>query len=286
MNLGVFLPLFLGLAAAAAWGAADFSGAIASRRASVYGVVVGSEMVGLLLLSVLAILTGEPSPPLRDWVLACLAGVGGGFGLTLLYRAMAMGQMSLAAPISAVLAAAIPVLLGSLVDGFPSFLTIGGLLLALLATWLIARSEAPEAGVRSWWSEANIRLPFLAGILFGLFFVLLHQASQQAILWPIVITRLASIIFLLSFTAITRQPLKVPRQLWLLVGVAGLLDTGGNALYVLAGRSGRMDVAAVLSSLYPAMTVFLAWLILKERLQRSQWIGVATAFAAIFCLAI
>jgi drug/metabolite transporter (DMT)-like permease len=286
MSSGVILPILLGLAAAAAWGAADFTGALASRRASIYGVVVGGELVGLMLLSGAVLIAGEPAPARRDWLLAALAGMGGGFGLVLLYRALTAGQMSLAAPVSAVLAAFIPVLLGAFIEGLPGLLTIGGLILAILAVWLIARSEAPDASIKTWLKVDQIRLPLISGIVFGFFFVLLHQASQEAIIWPIIATRIASITFLLSFAFITRQPLRVPRQLWLLVLLAGLLDTSGNVFFVLSGRAGRMDVASVLSSLYPAGTVALAWLILKERLQRSQWFGVAAAFVAIFLLAL
>jgi len=212
-------------------------------------------------------------------VLAGLAGVLGGFGLILLYRALADGQMSVAAPISAVLAAAIPVLVNAVGQGLPDPLVLAGLLLALLAIWLIARGEGATDSARL--KLEHIRLPFLAGIVFGLFFVLLHQASQEALFWPIVATRLASIVFVTGFVLLARQPWTPPRSLWPMIALCGVLDTAGNGLYVLAGQLGRMDVAAVLSSLYPAATVALAWLLLKERIARPQMVGILSALVAI-----
>jgi drug/metabolite transporter (DMT)-like permease len=274
----------LGLAAAASWGAADFTGGMATKRTHVYGVVIGGELVGLVALMTLVLITGEAMPSLQSWILSALAGIGGGFGLILLYRALAGGQMSIAAPVSAVLAATIPVLVGALLQGLPGPLTILGLILALLAIWLISRGDGSQEASLSHWEQ--IRLPFIAGIVFGLFFVLLHQASQEAVLWPIIATRLSSIVFLASFAAATRQPWRADRTYWPLIALSGILDTGGNGLYVLAGQLGRMDVAAVLSSLYPAATVALAWLVLKERVARTQMIGIAAALLAIVLITV
>jgi drug/metabolite transporter (DMT)-like permease len=274
----------LGIAAAVSWGAADFSGGLATKRTNVYGVVIGGELVGLILLMALILVTGEPVPPLESWALSALAGIGGGFGLVLLYRALAGGQMSIAAPISAVLAAAIPVLVSVVMQGWPDLPTILGLLLALLAIWLISRGEAGGAATPI--HLDTIRLPIIAGVVFGLFFVLLHQASQESVLWPIVATRLASIAFLAPFAAVSRQSWIPKRAYWPLIALSGVLDTGGNGLYVLAGQIGRLDVAAVLSSLYPGATVLLAWLILKERVGRIQMVGILSALLAIVLITI
>ncbi len=274
----------LGMAAALTWGAADFSGGVASKGTGVYGVVIGGEVVGLVLLIPLALLTGEPIPPMQSWLMAGLAGMGGGYGLTLLYRALANGQMSVAAPVSAVLAAAIPVLVGAALQGWPDLLTVIGLVLALASIWLISRSEGGENLTRL--NLSQIRLPFTAGIIFGLFFVLLHQASQEGLFWPIIATRSASIVFLIVFAALNRQPCVPDRAYWPLIALSGFLDTAGNALYVLAGQIGRLDITAVLSSLYPGMTVALAWLFLKERVVRVQLIGIAAALLAIVLITV
>jgi drug/metabolite transporter (DMT)-like permease len=280
---GALAPVSLGLAAAMAWGAADFTGGMATKRANVYGVVIGGEAVGLAVLLALAFATGEPLPPAENLALAGLAGIAGGFGLVLLYRALASGQMSVAAPISAVLAAAIPVLVNAVGQGLPDPLVLSGLLLALLAIWLIARGEGSNSSVRL--RLEHIRLPFLAGIVFGLFFVLIHQASQESLFWPIIATRLASMVFLIGFATLTRQPWSPQRAIWLLIVLSGVLDTTGNGLYVLSGQLGRMDVAAVLSSLYPAATMALAWLVLKERIALPQMLGIFSALLAIVLIA-
>lgn len=281
--------VILGLGAAFSWGAADFAGGLATRRArhpsqvSAVGTVIGGQLVGLLLTSLLVTLTGEAPPSLEVWVLAGTAGLAGGWGLTLLYRALALDQMSLAAPISAVIGAAVPVSLSLFLEGWPKLWTAGGLALALVSIWLIARSEGPSGTTTDtphpiW---RRLRLPIGAGIIFGAFFVLLHQASQESLLWPVLITRLTSVTFL-TLLSVSQRRFRLPSpSLWPLILVNGALDTTGNALFVLAGRMGRLDIAAVLSSLYPASTVLLARFLLNERLARRQSIGILAALLAI-----
>jgi len=284
VSAGAFTPVLFGLAAAAAWGAADFSGGMATKRASAYAVVIGSEVVGLVVLLILVFLTGEPLPPVQPLLMAAVAGAAGGFGLILLYQALAGGQMSIAAPISAVLAAAIPVLVSIIWLGWPDPLVLAGLLLALLAIWMIAGGEG--GGLPARLRLEQIRLPLLAGVVFGLFFVLLHQASQDSLFWPIIATRIASIIFLTAYASLAHQSFLPQRSLWPMIALCGLLDTAGNGLFVLSGQLGRLDVAAVLSSLYPAVTVALAWLVLKERMAGLQKLGLAAALAAILFITV
>jgi drug/metabolite transporter (DMT)-like permease len=277
-------PVSLGLSAAIAWGAADFTGGIASKRASVYGVVVGSELAGLMLLFPIAILSGEPTPPLQVWLVSGLAGLAGGFGLTLFYRALSGGQMSIAAPVSALVGAVIPILAGSLLQGLPKQTALAGILLAWFAILLISRGEDGRE-IKALNLKA-LALPLGAGVFFGLFFVLLHQASQEALLWPVIATRIASISFLILIARATRPSWRVEHAYWPLVITCGLLDTGGNVFYVVAGQLGRLDIAAVLSSLYPATTVAMAWLILKERISLTQILGVALALIAIMLIVV
>ncbi len=279
-----FLPAAFGLTAALAWGAGDFAGGLASRRSNVFGVAVGAELTGLVALIVILPLYGEAFPGWPNFLLAAVAGMGGGFALVLFYRALAEGQMSIAAPLSAVLAAIIPVLMGMVIEGWPGLATLLGLCLAVAAIALISFGEAGETGNRSLLrraSVAQLRLPVIAGTVFGLYFVLLHQASQEQILWPLIATRLASVIFLSAIAMQGGKAWLPGRTAWPLVALCGLLDTSANVLYVLAGQMGRLDVAAVVSSLYPGMTVALAWLILRERLSRGQMSGILLALAAI-----
>jgi drug/metabolite transporter (DMT)-like permease len=280
-----FLPAAFGLAAAMAWGSADFVGGVASRRANVFGVTIGAELTGLILLVILLPFNDEAFPLWQNFLLASVAGVGGGLALMLFYRALAEGQMSIAAPLSAVLAASIPAVIGAILEGWPGLATLVGLFLAVAAIALISSGEGSEPGKPHNLNRlgiAQLRLPVMAGTIFGLYFVLLHQASQEQIIWPLIATRLASVIFLYAIASRGGGRAWLPgRFAWPLIILSGLLDTGANILYVLAGQAGRLDIAAVLSSLYPAMTVALAWLILKERLSRGQMGGILLALAAI-----
>ena len=275
------LPILFGLFSALTWGAADFSGGLASRHSSAYGVVIGGQATGLALLLALVTLTGEPVPSLSSWLWGGAAGLCGGVGLSILYRALADGRMSVAAPVSALSAAIIPVLVGAGTEGLPKLWTLLGFALALAAIWLISRGEDGDA-IRL----KELVLPLAAGLTFGLFFVFMHQASRVSVLWPIVASRLTSITSLLVYALIKKQPWLPKRTHWPLVAMSGVLDIGGNSFYILAGQIGRMDVAAVLGSLYPGSTVALARLVLRERILRMQAIGIALAFAAIVLIAL
>ncbi|MFN2217413.1 MAG: EamA family transporter [Anaerolineae bacterium] len=278
MNL---LGVVFGLASAASWGAGDFSGGLASKRANVYAVVMLSQWAGLVLLAGLALLFAEPVPPVADMGWAAGAGLAGGLALAALYRGLAVGRMGVVAPISAVVSAAVPVLFGLYTEGLPGADQLLGFAFAFIAVWLVSRSDSLDQA-----RGQALVLALLAGLGFGLFLIVIDRLSSTAVLWPLVTARAASI-FLISLTAVLlrQTALPAPRHLPLIL-VVGLFDAGGNALYALAARAGRLDVAAVLSSLYPAATVLLARFILQERLTRPQWIGVAAALLAVVLIAV
>ena len=272
-------PVLLGLSAAIAWGAADFGGGFASKRTNSYGVVIGSHIISLGAFVILALLLNEPIPPFRDWLFGAVAGLAGWIGLMLLYRALAEGKMSLAAPVSALVAATMPVVFASITQGLPEYLTFLGFALALAAVWLLSSGEAlTQIRVK------ELGLPLSAGVTFGLFFILLHQASGQSIVWPVIATRIGSITGLLVYTSLTRRSWLPSRQHWLLLAFIGIIDATGTACYALSARTGQLDVAVVLSSLYPGATVLLAWVFLKEKISHIQAIGVILALGAIILL--
>jgi drug/metabolite transporter (DMT)-like permease len=198
-------------------------------------------------------------------------------GLTILYRALADGQMTIAAPVSALFAALIPVIFGFFTLGAPSLATLMGFGLAFLAVWLISQTD------RSNWrvSFADLRLPLLSGLFFGLYFIVIHRATLNAFFWPLVAARFAGFAAFGLFALITHQPAMPPRQVWGFCIVNGVIDIGGNAFYILSAQTGRIDVAAVLGALYPASTVLLASMFLKEKISPVQTFGVLLAFAAI-----
>jgi drug/metabolite transporter (DMT)-like permease len=264
-----------GIGAAASWGAGDFCGGVAAKQASVYRVVVGSQIFGAVALTALAVGAQESVPPLWRLCWCGLAGLAGAVGLLALYRALADGRMGMAAPVSGVLSAAVPVLAGAGLDGAPGVWTLIGFALALIAVWLVSRTDQ---AVFAW---RGLGLPVAAGLGFGCFIVLISRASGGAVYWPLVAARAASVSVLMLTALATRQPWRPGARGLPIVIAAGLFDAGGNALLVLAAHAGRMDVAAVLSSLYPASTVLLAWMLLKERVNRWQFAGLVVALAAI-----
>jgi drug/metabolite transporter (DMT)-like permease len=268
-----------GLASALSWGAGDFSGGLATKRAPVFGVLAVGHGAGLLLLIVLALVWGEPlpSPTHLGWGLA--AGLAGAVGLASLYRALAVGQMGVVAPVSAVLTAALPALFSMLIEGMPGLPKLIGFGLALLGIWLVAGS-GPAAGGRD-----GLGLALLAGCGFGVFFILLHRAGENAVFWPLTAARAGSLGLVLPIALGRRQFLRSDLRLFGVVLLSGALDVAGNAFFVLAGQAGRLDVAAILSSLYPASTVLLAALLLGERVMRVQVAGIVVALAAIALIA-
>jgi drug/metabolite transporter (DMT)-like permease len=271
------LSIIYGIASAAAWGAADFIGGLASKRTSPYRILFLGELSGLIPFIVLAIVTGESIPSLGDMLWAALASLLGLGGLIFLYRALADGQMTIAAPVSALFAALIPVLFSFFTAGLPSITTLIGFALAFIAVWLISQTDS--ANLR--FSSADLRLPLISGLFFGLYFVVIYKATLNAFFWPLVSARGAGFLAIGLFALFTRQPAMPPRELWGYGIVNGIIDIGGNGFYILAARTGRLDVAAVLGALYPASTVLLAWIFLKEKISQVQTLGILLAFAAI-----
>jgi drug/metabolite transporter (DMT)-like permease len=213
---------------------------------------------------------------LDNLLLAGTAGVVGVIGLVALYSGFASGRIGVVAPIAAVVAAIMPIAAGLLTEGLPSTSQLAGFGLGLVAVWLIS-SSGDGGSLR----PRELGLATIAGLGFGLFFILIDRVSESAILWPLVAARAASVCFLVVFATARRQLERPARNQLPIIAMAGLFDAGGNAFFLLSTRLGRLDVAAVLSSLYPAMTVLLAWIILQERLTSRQWLGVVAALAAL-----
>lgn len=280
------LSILFGLGAALGWGAGDFTGGLAARKTGAYRTVLYGEVIGIILLLVIAQVSGESLPNLPMWLLAMLAGMAGTVGLILLYHSMTLGLMSIATPVSALLAASLPVLAGIFKEGFPEILTIFGFGFALFAVWMISQGEGGVADIFTHLSD--LQLPLLAGIGFGFYFVLMHEVtSAGAIIWPMVASRSGGMILIVIYMLVTRASWKVEdTSAWPMITLNGLLDISGNVFFILAGQTGRLDVAAVLSSLFPGATVMLAWIFLKERLTRNQWIGIASALIAIVLMTI
>ena len=276
--------ILFGLAASLSWGSGDFCGGLASRRLNATVVVILAYSVGFVLLIGLALAWREMFPAPVDILWGALAGLVGGLGLILFYSALAIGRMGIIAPTSAILTAGLPVIFSAFIQGAPSLLQIGGFLAALIAVILISRPEREKGLPRGMW------LALLAGCCFGGFFILISRIGAHSTFWPLAVARLSSVSFLLLLMFFRNGPKKADTPqaqarfkrstLFMILG-SGSLDALGNAFFVLAAHTGRLDVASVLSSLYPAATVLLATFLLRERMNRLQISGVMLALIAI-----
>jgi drug/metabolite transporter (DMT)-like permease len=259
-------------------------GGLASRRVGAWRAVFYAEIIGLALLLAALGFYREALISTRGLLLGAAAGAIGSLGLLALYRAMQIGKMSIAAPVSALLAALLPVVVGALTVGLPPLTQVAGVGLALLSIWLVSQTEG-DARLRLE-RLSDLRLPLLAGIGFGSYFILIHGVAQEATLWPMIASRTGGTLVLVAVLFLRRESVKIPRVGWPLVMLSGTLDVGGNLFYVLAAQAGRMDIAAVLSSLYPGMTALLAWWMLKEHISGGQRLGILAALAAIVLMTV
>ena len=275
MNLETLTGAALSLGAAVVWGAGDFAGGIATKRANVFRVVTGAHAFGLLFMLLLAWLTREPIPPSSSLWWGVVAGVTGAFGIAALYKALAIGRMGIVAPVASVITAILPVLVGIRSEGMPDRIQLAGFALALVSIWLVAR---PDGEIDS---HRGLGLAALAGVMFGLFLVAGKQAGHHGVFWPLVAARTASTLLMLTIVAFSPRDARPLRTALVPILLSGLLDSGANAMFIAATRHGRLDVAAVLSSLYPASTVILARVLLKERISATQNAGLAGALVSV-----
>lgn len=272
--------IFFGLLSALSWGGGDFCGGLSTRRADPYTVVFMAEFVGAALLAALALSFREAAPDLTHLVWAGAGGLLGAVGLLVLYQALSTGHMGIVAPLTAVISGGMPVIYGLITDGLPDALHIAGLVVALMAVWLLA------GGVGETLTRRDLIYTLIAGTSFGFYFVFIDAGtSEGAVFWSLTWARLLGGLLLLAAILVMRRPVLPPRAVLPINSMAGLLDAGGNLFFALAAVAGRLDVAAILASLYPGVTVLLAWGFLGQRLNRPQALGVAAALAAIVLIA-
>jgi drug/metabolite transporter (DMT)-like permease len=278
------VAVLLALASAVVYGAADFCGGLASRRATAFAVVVVSQAAGLLLLlTLLPWLGGDATTADLAWGAA--SGVAGAAGLVLFYRALADGVMSVVAPVTAVTAAAVPVVVGLGIGDRIGPAAALGIALALVAVVLVAAEEG-LASLRSA-RPGNLVPALAAGAGFGFFFVLLDRTGDDAGLTPLVAARVVSVAFVVALALMSRRSLAVPRAALPIVLLAGVGDMSANALFLLATQTGgQLAITGVLASLYPVSTVVLAQLLLRERLVGTQLAGLATAVTAVVLISL
>jgi uncharacterized membrane protein len=262
------------LAAVLAWGTSDFLGGYATRRADAFLFTTIVNIGGLVLVGTLASTIHPQFPSGRSlaWVLA--GGIAGGASLAVFYRALSSGRMGLTAPVAAVLSAAIPAFFSMFTEGLPGRIPLSGFFLAAIGLWLITRAEDGN-------TPEGIGLALIAGTGFAGFYLCVRQAGGSSALWIASFTRIggllitATIVLLRGkFSEITAAGVR-----WAIL--TGCVDSIGTMLFVRASQTGRLDEAVVISSLYPAVTVLLARVFLKEHFTRWRFIGLLTALAAV-----
>jgi drug/metabolite transporter (DMT)-like permease len=277
--------IMLALAASITYGAADFTGGISTRRATPLVVVLLSQLAGLALLLLLTPLVGLRMFSATAVVWGVAAGMVGGAGVILLYRGLATGRMSVVAPVTALEAAAVPVVFGLMTGERPSPVALFGIALGFGAVGLVSWSSDHPGGHRQGLRQQGLLDALGAGLGFGVFFILLSRASHGNALWVLLGVKIGSVALSGAGLLILRQSLRVSWSTSRLIAIAGTFDMGANLLYLLATRSGLLSLVAVLTSMYPATTVLLARFVLKEKLERVQLFGLAVAMVAILMIA-
>jgi drug/metabolite transporter (DMT)-like permease len=294
MGVTIHENALIALAAAASWGGGDFSGGMGVKasggrvRGAIRFVVLAH---GISLVVMLGILWGRhaglPHGAAVWWAMG--AGVTGGLGVAAFYVALSRGGMGVSAAVSGLLAAAIPALVSSMMEGAPGAMRLAGFALAGGAIWLIAAGDSPEKDFpeRQGAAGSTMGLAVFAGVAFGVYFVALKMASPLGLVMPMAIARGSSVVLcsvVLGGLAVVRKKGTGGTRWWAGWGWAcgvALLDTGGNLFFMAATRLGRLDVASVLASLYPAGTILLAAWYLHERPTRRQSLGMVAALAAV-----
>ncbi len=274
------------LMAAAIYGAADFLGGSVAKRASTLAAVIATQGAGLVLLLLGTPLMLDATVTATDVTFGVLAGLTGSIGVGLLYRGLAMGPMSVVAPITAVCAVVIPLIAGLMFGEQLTPAAALGVALAIVAVVLLGQDapanapshEPPRSAAHV---AQAVRIALASGVAIGGFFVCLGRTQAPAGLWPLAVSRSVSVTLFLTLALMRKESWKIPAVAIAPAIGCGALDMIANGLYLAAVRQGQLSLVATLASLYPASTVLLARFVLGERLGQLQLVGVATAVAAI-----
>ena len=269
-----FITAAYGLAAVLAWGTSDFLGGYATRRANAFLFTTVVNIGGMLLVGTLASTSHAQLPAGRSllWMLA--GGISGGAALAVFYRALSSGRMGLTAPVAAVLSAAIPTVVSIFTEGLPGKIPLLGFFVAAIGLWLITRAEDGH-------TPEGIGLALLAGTGFAGFYLCVRQAGDGSALWIATFTRTGGFLITAAIVLLRRNFSDITTAGVRWAVLTGCIDSAGTILFVRASQTGRLDEAVVISSLYPAVTVLLARLILKEHFTRWRFVGLLAALAAV-----
>ncbi|WP_263350050.1 EamA family transporter [Acidicapsa acidisoli] len=295
----------LGLAAATTWGGSDFAGGIGARRHPAMLVVASGHLVTLLLLLVWCGLGHFALPHRTEFLEGAIGGIEGSLALVLFYRALAMGAMGLTAALTGLLTALVPVLYGLWSEGLPAPKALAGLVLGGVAIWLVCYSGSHSPGHNT--PPLALFLGAISGAGFGLQLILFKLAANDGVLWALTSARIGGVLGMAAILAFVwprqtpgetggqiekRNPesripgSRIRSGFWRIGILAGILDTMGNLGYTLAAHTGRLDLAAMVSSLYPGFTILLAAVVLRERPTGRQALGMVVALASVVLLSL
>ena len=277
-------PLLISLAGAASWGVSDFLGGQQTRRLPVLGVLAVSQPAGLVLIALLIVLTGADPISAGKLGIAFLAGVASLGGLAAFYTAMAMGTVSVVAPIAA-LGVLVPVVVGLAAGESPAPIQLAGLVPAVAGVVVLSHEETPEHDEGARAARLSIALAVVAGLGFGIFFIGLDAAAADRPGWAILAVRVGGITTVLAALLVSRPRLDEVGAAWPVLVVIGVFDVSATVLIAFASTKGVLPVVAVGGSMYPAFTIALAHAVLGERLARLQWTGVFLALAGVTMIA-
>ena len=287
------MPILLAFACAVVYGVADYCGGRASRSAASTVVSLIGQATSLVLVLIVVFVMRTSVPGWRDWAWGGAAGVATAVALGAFYHALSHGAMTVVAPITAVTSAAIPVAVGLLSGERPGALSLAGMALAVVAVALVSGAVGER---RMATPPATLLLAFVAGAGFAVIFVTLDRTSHGSGMWPLVSARIVSVTLVGAFVLVaSRRSLTgndgdasasasaagMSATVWRLAMLAGALDMTANVLYVLAVRRGLLSVVVVVAAMYPVSTVCLAFGLDRERVSRSQALGMALAVAAL-----
>ena len=272
------MPILLALGSALVYGVGDYFGGRASRTQSSVAVTAIGQVVSLVLVAAAVLVMGTAVPDAATWWWSAAGGIVGALGITGLYHGFAHGDVSVVAPTSAVIGAALPVVVGLSLGERPTALALVGIVIAVAAVALVSGAIGQHQHNTP---PRIIVLAIAVGACFGLLYVAFKQTDPDSGMWPLLIARFASVPMLFTIGAVARvRPARDRSSLQLSV-VSGVFDMGANALYLLAVRGGMLAVVSAVAALYPATTVALAFGIDKERVTRWQGIGLVAAAAAL-----
>ena len=270
------LPALLALTSAVLWGISDFGGGVLGRRAPIFGVLLATQSVGFVIASLGMVVRSETMLKGPDLALSLLAGGLAAIGVGSLYRGLAVGRMGVVAPVTAVLTATTPAIIGIAWQGFPGPIVFVGFALAIGAVIIVSAVPDDSSG-----RPVGLGYALVGGFTLGLLGVVLSRIDLQYAFAPLALMRALELVLFVAVVAIRGLAWRMPRSTLPLVVLVGMVDVIGNLAFLTAARTGDLSIAAVLSSLYPVITVVLAAALLRERITRSHAAGVALAFVAI-----